>query len=100
MQWNCYKDLLSTDPIILDFTKGQMQHGITFHNKPINSHSDALKLHQALDEGNFDYYYRKVPKWAIELAVECCGNLANGSIWFGEDNNRKEAVGNLGLETA
>ena len=67
LQWGIYKELLALNPIILDFSKGREQHGIIFPEQPVNSHSDDLGLHEAIDDGNWDYFYRKVPKELIEL---------------------------------
>ena len=68
LQWECYHEALKLNPRVLDFTKGREQFGIVFGESPINSHKDELGLHKAIDDGNWDYYYRKVPKELIQLA--------------------------------
>lgn len=74
-QWGCYKELLKTKPIVLDFTKGREQAGIVFPESPINSHSDDLSMHKALDAGDLDYLYRKIPKELMDIAEDACFGL-------------------------
>lgn len=74
-QWGNYKEALKYNPVVLDFTKGQIQSGIDFGSEPINQHKDKNKLHQELDKGNLDYLYTFIPKDHIDFAISCCGSL-------------------------
>ena len=71
MQWECYREALKLNPMILDFTQGREHYGIVFPEKAINSHSDDLGLHKAIDDENWEYFYRKIPKELMELAQAC-----------------------------
>lgn len=71
LQWECYRECLKINPLILDFTKGREQHGILFPENAINTHPDELKLHKAIDDENWEYFYRKIPQELIELAETC-----------------------------
>jgi len=70
-QWECYKEALRLNPIILDFTQGQIQHDIDFGEEVINSHADAKHFHRELDNGNIDYLFRSIPQKHIDHAIEC-----------------------------
>lgn len=77
-QWENYTKALELKPIILDFSKGNIQHGIDFGKNPINQHSDANGLHKALDENNLEYLYSFIPKEYIDLAIDCCREIYEG----------------------
>ena len=70
-QWLIYKELERVNPLILNVANGREQHGITFPEKPINSHEDKLNLHEALNNQDMEYFYRKVPRYAVEHALKC-----------------------------
>ena len=71
LQWECYREALKLNPMILDFTKGREQYGILFPEQAINAHADDLWLHKAIDQENWDYFYRKIPRELMELAESC-----------------------------
>ena len=83
--WRCYQKLLELNPVILDFTKGQVFEGIDFGDKPLNKFNDAYELHKALDFCEYDKIYKFLPKEHIDYAIECCGDLyketANNEKW-------------------
>ena len=70
-QWDIYANLHQINPLILKIGDGRKQHGITFPSRPINSFKDELKLHEALANGDMEYYWRKVPRFAVEHALDC-----------------------------
>jgi hypothetical protein len=70
-QWSIYSQVQKTEPKILCVDNGIEQHGITFPKRAINAHPDALNLHEALNNGDMDYFYRRVPKFAVEHAIQC-----------------------------
>ena len=75
--WGAYKKLLTINPIVLDVTK-QVQEGIDFGSKKVNSMNDAYLLHRDLDENNYKSIYQYIPKEHIDYAIECCGELYKG----------------------
>jgi hypothetical protein len=78
-QWGAYKKLLTINPIVLDVRK-QIQEGIDFGDKKINSMNDASLLHRDLDENNYKSIYQYIPKDNIDYAIECCGELYKGGV--------------------
>ena len=58
-------DLLDMNVKVLDISKKE-QHGMSFDGKPLKSHEDHWRLHQALDENDLDYYYSIVPEKLFE----------------------------------
>jgi len=69
-QWECYGECLKLNPMVLDFTKGREQYGIMFQEQPINSHSDSLGLHKAIDDEELTKLYQIIPKELIDLAQD------------------------------
>jgi hypothetical protein len=62
---------------VLDVTK-QVQEGIDFGDKKVNSMNDAYLLHRDLDENNYEKLYTYIDKKHIDYAIECCGELYKG----------------------
>lgn len=69
--WRCFNELQEAGPILLFCDAGNRQHGIEFPGKPLNAFKDDRHLHQALNEKDLDFFYRKVPKFGIDHAVKC-----------------------------
>jgi len=61
-QWEAYEKVLTLNPLVLDFTKGRIQHGIEFGSVPLNEHHDKHGLHAALDRGDMAYFWEHVPR--------------------------------------
>jgi len=73
--WGAYKELLKLNPIVFDFTKGQIQEGIDFGSKAVNSFNDSNLLHEALDNNDNEKLYTYIKQEDIDYAIECCGDL-------------------------
>lgn len=76
-QWDAYRKVLEMNPKIFYCDGPISQHGIEF---PVihNTYKDRLGLHKALDDGDYKYYYRKVPKYLVDHALENIGDRFNG----------------------
>jgi len=70
-QWGDYKKLKEFNPLILDFTKDQIQHNIDFGTTNKNHHDDQYSLHKAIDNDDLDTLYNHIPKELMDYAVEC-----------------------------
>lgn len=74
VQWDSYWQLRELEDTVERFTvfkssDGRVQHGHVFGPVPLNSHGDTHNLHEALNRGDLDYFYSKVPEACVRYAL-------------------------------